>query len=248
VGTTNTYDVESATNTFAGVLPGTTFTLSGKPADPVTVTVASDPDAVANSVQALVTAANAALDKITKYTSTTSSSSTAAVLKGDFSLTSLAGQVLTAVSSAVGGDGSAAKAGLQTDRYGKLVFDATAFKKQLATDPALAQRLFTGTPATKDANGAAVAAVPGVAARLQTLADKASNTTTGTLVSLASGQDTRAKDLQAQIDDWDTRLAARQATLTAQFTAMETALSTLKNQSSWLSSQLGSLTTSSSKS
>jgi flagellar hook-associated protein 2 len=38
-------------------------------------------------------------------------------------------------------------------------------------------------------------------------------------------------------------LALRQKTLTDQFTAMETALGTLKDQSSWLTSQINSLPT-----
>lgn len=242
------YTVTSKTNTFDGVLAGVSFTLGSgvQEKDQVTVSVASDPDAVTTAVQAMVTAANAVVDKISKNTD--SSTGSTAALKGDFDLTNLAGQLLTAVSSAVGKDGSVAKAGLQTDRYGKLTFDATAFKAALATDPSLAQRLFAGTPATTDSTGQAVAAVPGVATRLQTLADRASNSTTGTLVGLAKSEDDQAKALQKRIDDWDTRLAARQATLSAQFTAMETALSTLKNQSSWLSSQLSTLTSNSSKS
>ena len=46
----------------------------------------------------------------------------------------------------------------------------------------------------------------------------------GSITSLAKGQDTRADDLQDQIDSWDLRLASRKATLTAQYTALETAL------------------------
>ena len=42
------------------------------------------------------------------------------------------------------------------------------------------------------------------------------------------------KTLQAQIDDWDTRLADYRAQLTTQFTAMETALAALKSQTSSL--------------
>ena len=51
----------------------------------------------------------------------------------------------------------------------------------------------------------------------------------------------RAEDFKDRIADWDVRLATRRKTLTRQFTAMETALSSLKNQSSWLAGQLGSL-------
>ena len=43
------------------------------------------------------------------------------------------------------------------------------------------------------------------------------------------------------VADWDLRLELRQKTLTRQFTAMETALSSLSSQSSWLGSQLASL-------
>ncbi len=43
------------------------------------------------------------------------------------------------------------------------------------------------------------------------------------------------KSLQDDIDAWDTRLADYRASLTTQFTAMETALATLKSQTSALS-------------
>ena len=49
------------------------------------------------------------------------------------------------------------------------------------------------------------------------------------------------KDYQDRIDAWDLRLAKRKETLTRQFTAMETALSSLKNQSTWLAGQINSL-------
>ena len=74
----------------------------------------------------------------------------------------------------------------------------------------------------------------------------ASDATTGTLVALANGQDSLVKDIQDRIDAWDLRLAKRKETLTRQFTAMETALSSLKNQSTWLAGQINSLPSSSS--
>jgi flagellar hook-associated protein 2 len=102
------------------------------------------------------------------------------------------------------------------------------------------QRLFSGTPA---AGGAG--AVEGVVQRVQNLAKGATDTTTGTLVLLAKGRDDLADDIQDRIDAWDLRLAQRKQTLTHQFTAMETALSSMRNQSSWLAGQLNSLSSSS---
>ena len=100
-------------------------------------------------MQSLVTAANAVLTKI--GTTTDSSTGSIAALKGDYSLTSLASQLLTAISSAVGGDGSAvgngssvSVAGLELTREGKLKFDAGVFSAKLAADPTLVQGLFGG--------------------------------------------------------------------------------------------------------
>lgn len=237
--------ITSATNTFSGVLAGTTLTVN-QTTSSATVSVATDPNAITNAVQAMVTAANNVLAKISSYTD--SSSGSTAPLKGDWSLNSLTGRVLDAVSSAVG-TSSAGSVGLQLTRYGQLTFDPVAFKAALTANPAQVQAVFGGTtavgtdgiPNTADDT----VAVDGVGARLAVLANQASDSTTGILTGLANGQDTRAKDIQTQIDAWTLRLAARQQTLTAQFTAMETALGTLKSQSSWLSSQINSLPTTS---
>jgi flagellar hook-associated protein 2 len=93
-----------------------------------------------------------------------------------------------------------------------------------------------GTPAA-----GAVAAVPGIASRLLDVAKVASDSTTGSLVALANGKDSVAKDIQKRIESWDVRLAKRKEMLTRQFSAMETALSSLKNQSTWLAGQINSL-------
>jgi flagellar hook-associated protein 2 len=234
------YTVKSPTNTFTGLLNDTTVTVSA-PATGVTVTVASDPAAVTAKVQSFVDAANAALASITAYTS---SSSKAAVLKGDSALRNLSSEILNAVSSAFGGSSSAA-AGLQLSKSGNLEFKADTFTAALASDPALVKKIFAGAPANDGVDpldpADDVAAVTGMAAKLSALALAATDDTTGTITLLTTASQSSAKDLQARIDDWDTRLALRKETLTRQFTAMETALGTLQNQSSWLSSQIGSL-------
>jgi flagellar hook-associated protein 2 len=235
------YEVTSATNTFTGLLNDTTVTVTA-PATGVSVTVASDPAAVTAKVKALVDAANGLLASITAYTG---SSSSAAVLKGDSALRGLAGKVLDTVSSAVGGN-SAAIAGLQLSKTGSLDFNAETFTAKLASDPALVQKLFFGAAATPGVDGVAgntddVAAVAGIAGKLQLLTSGATDKTTGTISLLATASESAAKDLQARITDWNVRLELREKALKRQFTAMETALSTLQNQGQWLSSQIGSL-------
>jgi len=246
--------ITSPTNTFSGVLSGTSFTVS-QAATTATVTVTSDPDAVAGKVAAMVSAANAVLAKI--KANTDSSTGSTAPLKGDFTMNQLSGQVLDAVSSLVGTSltdangkvisSSAGSNGLQLTKDGSLTFDAAAFKTAFTANPALVQQVFSGAYAAGADNTLNTPddtiTTQGVGARLKTLATMASDKATGMLTSLANGQDTRAKDIQDQIDDWTTRLALRQKTLTDQFTAMETALGTLKDQASWLTSQINSLPT-----
>ena len=247
IGTTNPYTVSSATNTFASVLTGTTLTVNkADPATQVTVSVVADPDSVAAKVGSLVDAVNATLSTVKTYTSNATGST--AALKGDYSVTSLAGKLLDAVSSAVGADGSAAAIGFQLTKDGKVAFDKAKFLTALKDNPALAQRMVSGTPASNGPDGVAgggddVAEVTGIAGRLLAVSKSASDATTGTLVSLATGQESLVKDIQDRIEAWDLRLAKRKETLTRQFTAMETALSSLKNQSTWLAGQINSLPT-----
>jgi flagellar hook-associated protein 2 len=148
------------------------------------------------------------------------------------------------VTNAVG-TASAASAGLTVDRYGAIQFDATAFTAKLTSDPTFVTTVFAGSTGVGKDNikntPDDTLDVDGLGARLMQLADRASDSATGILTSLAKGEDTRAKDLQSQIDDWTLRLQSRQQALTDQFNAMETALGTLKNQSSWLTSQINAL-------
>ena len=242
------YSVFSPTNTFEGVMAGTTITVSKEEAAPVSVSVVSDPDAIAAKVSSLIDAANAALSTTKSYTSNAAGST--AALKGDYSVTSLAGRLLDAVSGAVGTDGSPARLGIQLTRDGQITFDKAKFLSALKEDPVVAQRMIAGTPASNGPNGVVgdgddVPAATGLAGRLLSVAKGASDTATGSLVGLANGRDSDAKDIKARIEAWDLRLAKRREMLTRQFSAMETALSSLKNQSTWLAGQINSLPTSS---
>lgn len=235
----------SSTNTFSSLLTGVSVSVNAVTAvggSPTTISVGSDTSAVTGKVQSLVTAANKVLSKISQYTD--SSKGSTAALKGDWSINSLSGQILDAVTTAVGGK-SAATYGLAVDRYGAITFDSGAFTTAVAGNPAAVAAVFGGSngdgrdgvPGTADDT----VTTDGIGSRLMQLAARASDSTIGTLTSLAKGQDSQATDIQGQIDSWTLRLQLRQKTLTDQFNAMETALGTLKNQSSWLSSQLGSL-------
>jgi flagellar capping protein FliD len=237
--------LSSSTNTFAEVMTGVSVTVTEQGAAGV-VEVAEDAKSVATKVRAFVDAVNSALSTIEKHGNSEKGST--AALKGDFQLRALTSQLLQSVSDVVSGAGSPGAIGIELTRNGAVTFDESAFLAKLASDPDTVQRMLAGGPAipAKAATATTPAvdqqpAADGLGLRLQELAKRLTNATTGTLTLLAQGRDALVKDFESRIADWDLRLATRKETLTRQFTAMETALSSLKNQSTWLAGQLGSL-------
>ncbi|GAA0609285.1 flagellar filament capping protein FliD [Sporichthya brevicatena] len=216
--------VKSATNTFTDVLPGTTFTVS-KEETGVSVSTAVTAESIADKVAAMVNAANAALAEAAKQSTYDTASKKGAPLVGEAAIRTLQSQTLGAV-DVVAGAGAPGTAGIGLDRNGRLTFDRARFVELMAEDPARAQALAAGV-------GASLAAV----------AKGATDSTSGSVTLAIQGRDAAIKDLGTRIENWDTRLSARKAALVRQFSAMETALSSLRNQSSWLSGQLASLPT-----
>lgn len=86
-----------------------------------------------------------------------------------------------------------------------------------------------------------VAYTPGVAQRLDSAGYWANDSVSGSITSAIAGRRTENAAIDAQIDNWDMRLALKEAALRKQFSGLERALGNLKNQSSWLAGQLAGL-------
>jgi flagellar hook-associated protein 2 len=91
-----------------------------------------------------------------------------------------------------------------------------------------------------------VSYAPGLAQSLATLISSLTKSGTGALSTAQQTYQNQVKSLQDDIDAWDTRLADYRASLTTQFTAMETALAALKSQTAALSGLSSSNSSSSS--
>ncbi|QBR92364.1 flagellar filament capping protein FliD [Nocardioides euryhalodurans] len=218
--------VTSASNTFTDVVTGVSLTLAADATGTSEIAVRRDTNALTSQVQGMVDAVNnvlADIDSLTGYNATTKASG---LLAGDTNARSLRSALLETVFPADGS--SLAGLGVQTDRTGKLVFDATTFKEAYAADPAGAQARFTTTE-------------EGFASRLHAVAKGASDKIDGTLTTAVTGRNDAIRRLNDSIDAWDQRLELRRSSLTRQFTALETALSQMSSQSSWLAGQINSL-------
>lgn len=221
-----------SSNTFSGIMTGVDVTVSKvtEAGETVTIDVAPDAGAVKSLASNLVDGINVVFSDIasrTKATTTTKSDGTTAVsgglLSGDSGVRSLQSQLSQAASYPIDGR-SPSSVGIVVGRDGTFTFDEAAFASALEADPD-GTALFVQT----------------LAARVQEVAETQSNSQTGALTLKITGQESLVKDYADRISAWDARLAVRQESLQAQYTALEVALSGLNAQSSWLSSQLASL-------
>jgi flagellar hook-associated protein 2 len=225
--------VTSASNTFADLLPGVSVTLAADaPAGAVTIGLATDSTKMAGSVKELVDAINGVLADIDKATKPGIGGAKAGPLAGDSMLRGVRDQLLGTLYSTTGG--SLSSAGIELDKYGKLTFDEARFKKAYEADPVTTASAFTKGAATS-----------GFADRLAVTAKAASEPYDGVISSSVKGRQTTIDRLKSSIDNWDIKLELRRTTLTRQYTALETALSRMNSQSSWLAGQISSLNSSS---
>lgn len=226
--------VTSASNTLTNVSglsitlgPGTTLVT------PITVDVTSDSSTLKAAVKSLVDNVNAGLSTLDTLSTYDAATKTAGALYGDSTMRSARDRLASAI---YGSDGSsAAGVGIQVDRYGKLTFDEAAFDAAYAKDPAAVAQKFT--TATTDG-------VDGFAARVAAVARQLSDSSKGTLTTVIQSHTGTITRMQDRIDAWDRTLTLRRATLDRQYSALETALNQMQSQSSWLSSQLSTLSSS----
>jgi flagellar hook-associated protein 2 len=213
------YSVTSSSNTFTDLMAGVTLTAT-RVESGVTVDVASDISGIAAKFQAIIDAANSALSEVTTQTAYNAASGKGSTLTGDFMVRQISTAVLSAVSQGQADIGSLSSIGIQLDRSGKLTFDAKAFEAAYDADPSKIQTAGVAFADTFEA-----------------LAKKQTSNITAAI----TGRKTLIDSMNDQIDSWDIRLSARQAALQKQYATLETSLSGLKSQSTWLSGQIASL-------
>ncbi len=119
--------------------------------------------------------------------------------------------------------------GSETAKDGRFVVDEAKLLEALGADPEGVADLF----------GAGQAA--GVADRIKDHLAAYTQSATGFVAARTGSLDRQQRQLRLQLDAAELRLEMREESLRRQFTAMEQALSRIQSQSSWLTSQLASL-------
>jgi flagellar hook-associated protein 2 len=248
----------SSTNSLTSLATGLTVTLKGLTNGTASITVAqagANADGVTAALQNFVTAYNQTVTAISAKLNekkvanpTTDADRAAGDLAGDPMLTSLLQQLRESVGSAfVGapaGMSTLSQAGLSTGAavgtgqlndasiQGQLTLDTTQLTSQLATQFQNVKSLFTNPTDSYSSQGL-VQRLNGIFGQY--------NGVNGVLTSALAGQASLIASLNQQKADWDVRLATKQTALQQKFTNMETALSQLQSQGSWLSGQISKL-------
>jgi flagellar hook-associated protein 2 len=225
IATIDGVDVTRPTNIMADAVDGLTFTLVSPHAATdasASVGVTLDTNGLRDKLKALVTAynsVNSALHVQLDYTGTKKGTNT---LFGDSTLRGLQGALGNLMGSQYG-DGTLGAIGLTRDKSGLLSLDETKLTAALTKDPnAVAKVFVTG----------------GFATAVTTMTDAYTRAGDGILASKSKGMVDRFNVLQSQIDQINDHADQLKTRLEAQFNALETAMSNLKSQSSYLSSVL----------
>ncbi|MFP3715022.1 flagellar filament capping protein FliD [Puerhibacterium sp. TATVAM-FAB25] len=227
--------ITQASNTFEDLVLGVDVTVTAAAVgQDVSLTLERDTEALTKLASGLVEALGAVLSDISTRTATTTTTDSSGntvvkggVFSGDSTIRSLQQALMSAASNPVDGS-SPSVAGISIDRYGTFSFDEKVFTEALAADPEKVQSI-----------------VAGLAQRVADVADDVSDAYEGTLTLKIQGRQDEVKDLGEQIAAWDLRLEQRREGLQRTYSALEVTLSNLQAQSSWLASQLSSLSASS---
>jgi len=230
----NPYTITSSSDTFQDVMPGVDITLKGTPAGTVTVNASRDVDTIADQLAGLVTAVNGVLDDIDAATSYDTTNNKGSILTGNSTVRRARDALVGSLLQTVAGSslGTVGLAGVSIQKDGSFKFDRDAFIKQYDANPAEVERLFVAPVGSTD---------KGAIDRILSEVDSATAFGSGYIRSAEDAANARVTSLQDSISGWDIRLASREKLLRGVYTRLETNLSQLQSQSTWLSGQIASL-------
>lgn len=223
-GSAGAYKITSSTREVKDVLPGLTITPVKVDPTAVTVDMKTDLDAIASKVEAMVKAANDTLGTVSQNSVWDAAKKTGGPLVGDSSGRQLANEIGTAFS----GNASyvPSLAGIELQKDGTITFDKAKFTSAYEKDAAAVTKNVTE-----------------LSTKLAEVSKNASNPTDGMLTVRINGEQATIKDYTDRLAKFEDRMTAKQAMYQQQFSALDSMLSKLQAQGSWLTGQLSSLPT-----
>ena len=229
--TINGIAVSSSSNTLSGVISNITFNLSKITSQPVTVNVSRNTDPIKSDVTAFVAAYNALNGYLASETAYDPTSKTAAPLQGDSTATSIQNQLHAMLSQSTGASStfsSLSSLGVQVQKDGSVLFDATTFNNAIANLPEVTKALSNVDPKNALNNGFGKRFSDWTGSLLSV-----GGSLPGKTASIQSTITSNQKDQQSMQD----RLTQTQARLQAQYTALDTTMSQANSLAAFVTQQ-----------
>jgi flagellar hook-associated protein 2 len=230
--TVNGLPVTSATNTLSNVLNGLTLTLNKVTTSPVQATVAQDTTGITKSVQTFVDSYNALSSLLSTDLAYNSSTRVAGPLQADSSAVSLQRQLSNIIGSPSGASSvftTLSQVGLQVQNDGTLKLDSNALTSAMGNMTEL-KKMFTNVDFTTPSNN-------GFAIQLRTLGDSVLGSS-GLLTSRVAGLNSSLLRNQTDQSNLSERLAATQARLQAQYSALDTKMASIGTLGTYVTQQI----------
>ncbi len=230
--TVNGLPIDSPTNSLVNVFSGLTLTLNKQTTAPVQITVAPDNDAVKASVKGFVDAYNALSSLLATDLKYDSATKVAGPLQADSAAASLQRQLrtmLTSGSLASSAFSTLSQVGLEMQTDGTLKLNDSKLSSALA-NPAELKKLFTNIDAADPTNN-------GFATKLRSLGNTVLGAD-GLLTTRVAGLNKTLASNKKDQDALSDRLAATQARLQAQYTALDATMANINTLSTYVTQQI----------
>jgi flagellar hook-associated protein 2 len=222
-----------SSNTVTDAITGITLNLL-KEASSTKLTVAANTGAVTSAVNAFVKAYNDAISGIKQMTAYDAANKKASVLTGDSTARSIQSQLSSLVSTSVSGiTGDISRLsdlGITVQKDGTLAVDSSKLSTAVSDPGKDVAALFTQTTTGNE----------GIAVRFNTLLEGIVGSS-GLITSRTDGINASIKDLQKRADALNLRLTSVEARYRAQFSRLDTLISSMNQTSTYLAQQLANL-------
>jgi len=230
----NGIDVVSQSNIVDQAVSGIKFELTN--VGTANIEVSKDTAKAEESVQAFVDQYNSLMNFIDEKSNYNSDTDKAAILQGDSTLMRLQSRLRQDVMDSVETGGNLthiSQLGISIDRDGVMSLDSNKLTEALNTDSEAVTKFFNAESSEDGFDG--------IATRADGYVDQLIKTNTGLIPSRMNAFDDRIDSLNDSIENVEESVKMARDRYTQQFAAMETALSEMQQQSSWMQSQLSSL-------
>jgi len=230
----NGIDITSQSNTINQVVEGMKFEIND--IGNATIEVAKDTKKTTEAVQSFVDQYNSVMNFIDSKSNYNSDTEEGAILQGDSTLMRVQSRLRQNIMDNIetGGDlRHISQLGISIDRDGVMSLDKEVLTEALNNDSGAVSKFFNAESIEDGFDG--------IATKLDGYVDQLIQSNTGLIPTRMDSFDNRIDSLNDSIADVENRVEMSRERYMQQFTAMETALSNMQQQQSWMSSQLTSL-------